>query len=149
MAHTFTNILVHVIFSTKDRYPLLTPEIRSKLYPYLAGIVANCDGVALASNGPADHIHMLLSLPTTKSLADFVRDLKANSSKWMHEERHRPDFAWQTGYGAFSVSQSLADKVKAYIQSQEAHHRQVSFQEEFIAFLERHEITYDPRFIWE
>ena len=102
MAHTFTNLLVHVVFSTKDRYPYLTPEVRRKLFPYMAGIVTNCGGVSLCTNGPEDHVHMLLSMPTTVALADLLRTVKANASKWIHEETPCADFAWQTGYGALA-----------------------------------------------
>ena len=149
MAHTFTNLLVHLVFSTKSRSPNLTPDLQRRLFPYLDGIVANCGGRALCTNGPDDHVHMLLSMPTTMAMADLVRTIKANSSKWLHEEAGLSDFAWQTGYGAFSVSPSVAEKVKAYIQTQQDHHRSISFQDELVAFLERHGIEYDRRFIWE
>jgi len=149
MAHTFTNLLSHVIFSTKDRLPLLTPDLRPDMLAYLGGIVRKLHGKVIESNARADHVHCLLSLPPTLAVAEALRVLKSNSSLWVHETRHRKVFAWQTGYGAFSVSQSNVPAVARYIRNQDQHHRKVSFQEEFIAFLKRHGIEYDERYIWE
>ena len=150
MAHTFTHLLTHIVFSTKDRASLLDADLKARLFPYLAGIIRAQDGKAIIINGPADHVHILASLAAKHSLSDLMRDLKANSSGWVHE--HFPlkrTFAWQTGYGAFSVSHSSLAEVERYIANQEEHHRQVSFQEEFVAFLKKHEIEYDERFLWE
>jgi putative transposase len=149
MAHTFTNLLTHVIFSTKDRLPVIVPDLKSRLHAYLGGIVRSLNGIALAIDGPADHVHMLVKTPASSALADVIRTVKANSSRWVHETFPRADFAWQTGYGAFSVSHSNVDQIRAYIAGQEEHHKAVSFQEEFLAFLERHSIEYDERYIWE
>jgi len=149
MAHTFTNLLTHVIFSTKDRLPLLTPDLRADMLAYLAGIVRKLHGKVIESNARPDHVHSLLSLPPTLAVAEALRVLKSNSSLWVHETRRRAAFAWQTGYGAFSVSQSNVPTVANYIRKQDQHHRKVSFQEEFIAFLKRHGIAYDERYIWE
>ena len=149
MAHTFTNLLSHVIFSTKDRLPLLTPDLRADMLAYLGGVIRNLDGKVIGSNARPDHVHCLLSLSPTLAVAEALRVLKSNSSLWAHETRHRANFAWQTGYGAFSVSQSNVPAVVRYIRSQEQHHRKVSFQEEFIAFLKRYGTAYDERYIWE
>jgi putative transposase len=149
MAHTFTNLLTHVIFSTKDRLPLVTPGIKTRLHAYMGGIVRSIDGIALAIDGPADHVHLLIKTPATVAMADVVRVVKANSSRWVHETFPSAAFAWQTGYGAFSVSCSNVEAVTEYIGGQEDHHQTVSFQEEFVAFLRRHGIEYDERFIWE
>src|SRR5438128_446169 len=131
MGHTYTNLLVHVIFSTKDRLPQLTPDLKPQLFPYMGGIVLEIGGRALAINGPQDHVYLLLILPPALALADGIRTIKANSSRWVHQKwPERGTFAWQTGYGAFSVSQSDADEVMKYIAGQEEHHRRVSFQEE-------------------
>jgi REP element-mobilizing transposase RayT len=138
-----------VIFSTKDRLPVITPEIKLRLHAYMGGIVRSLDGIALAIDGPADHVHMLAKTPATLAMADFVRDVKANSSQWVHEAFPRVAFAWQTGYGAFSVSCSNVEAVKEYIAGQEEHHKAVSFQEEFVTFLRRHGVEYDERYIWE
>jgi REP element-mobilizing transposase RayT len=149
MAHTFTNLLTHVIFSTKDRLPSLTLDLREGMLAYLGGIVRKLHGKVIESNARPDHVHCLLSLPPTLAVAEALRVLKSNSSLWAHETRRRATFAWQTGYGAFSVSQSNVPTVVKYIRNQDQHHRKVSFQEEFIAFLKRHGIAYDEQYIWE
>jgi REP element-mobilizing transposase RayT len=149
MAHSFACILVHVVFSTKDRAPDLTDVCREKLYPYMGGTARDVGAKALAVGGAADHVHLLLSLPTTRSVADAVRDLKANASRWIHETwPSRRAFAWQAGYGAFSVSLSSSQTVARYIRDQAEHHRRMTFQEEFSALLKRHGVAYDERYIW-
>jgi REP element-mobilizing transposase RayT len=115
----------------------------------MGGIVRSIDGIALAIDGPSDHVHLLVKTPATAAMADVVRTVKTNSSKWVHETFPRAAFAWQTGYGAFSVSCSNVEAVSEYITGQEEHHKSVSFQEEFVAFLRRHGIEYDERYIWE
>ncbi len=148
MAHTYTNILIHSLFSTKDRRPLLNMEVKAELFPYMGGIIRKLGGKSLLINGPPDHVHLLFVQPTTVSLADFMEKVKSNSSGWVKDrwpERRR--FAWQTGYTAFSVSQSHVEQVRKYIERQEEHHRKVSFQEEVLAFLKRHRIAYDARFL--
>ena len=149
MAHTFTNLLTHVIFSTKDRLPLLTPDLRPDMLAYLGGILRKLHGKVIELNARPDHVHGLLSLPPTLAVAEALRVLKSNSSLWVHETRRRATFAWQTGYGAFSVSQSNVPAVVSYIRNQDQHHRKLTFQEEFITFLKRHGIAYDERYIWE
>ena len=149
MAHTFTNLLTHVIFSTKDRRPLIQPEWRSDLHAYLGGIIRELGGKATAINGPADHVHLLVSAPAALSVAEMVRVLKTNSARWINREcGGKKGFAWQTGYGAFSVSQSNVPAVVKYIQEQVEHHRRVTFQEEYLEFLKRNRIEYDERFLW-
>lgn len=139
-----------MIFSTKDRLPHLDAELRPRLHGYIGGILRELNAIPIAINGPADHLHLLLAMPPALALADAMRVTKTNASRWVHEQwPHRGGFAWQTGYGAFSVSQSSAAEVKTYIAKQEEHHRHVSFQEEFLAFLKRHGIAYDERYIWE
>ncbi len=150
MGHTYTNILLHLIFSTKDRQPTLAPDLRARLMPYTSAVVANLGGTCLCMNGPSDHVHMLVSAPATVAVADLLRTIKTNTSRWIHDEfPKQSDFAWQTGYGVFSVSLSSADNVKQYIAGQEEHHRQVSFQGEFVAFLKRYGISYDERYLWQ
>ncbi|MGA9625588.1 MAG: IS200/IS605 family transposase [Bryobacteraceae bacterium] len=149
MAHTFACLLVHVIFSTKDRAPDLSPDLANRLFPYMGGMVRKCKGTALIINGPPDHVHLLLSIPATASVADMLRVLKANSSCWMREQfPGRKGFGRQAGYGAFTVSGSPSDDVRRYIASQEAHHRKVSFQEEFLTLLRKHGLEYDVREVW-
>lgn len=149
MVHTAANLLVHLIFSTKQRQPVIRREIKPDLCAYLGGIVREMRGVALIVNGTADHVHLLVRVPAACSAAELARVIKANSSRWVHERwpEHR-GFAWQTGYGAFSVSASNVADVTRYIASQEEHHQKRSFQQEFVAFLQKNGIAYDERYIW-
>ncbi|MHB8519271.1 MAG: IS200/IS605 family transposase [Limisphaerales bacterium] len=150
MAHTYTNLLVHVVFSTRDRAPLLDTELKPRLFAYIGGIIRELGGVALLINGPADHVHILAVLPPRTPLSDLVGKVKANSSGWVHREfPEKRAFGWQTGYAAFTVSHSKRQLLLNYINNQQAHHRKVSFGEELIAFLERHEVTYDQRYLFE
>jgi len=150
MAHSFSTLLVHAIFSTKDRTPLLTPGLRQRLFPYMGGIIRELKGAALLINGIEDHVHVLTSLPATLALSDLMKELKGISSGWVNDTMGLPQpFGWQTGYAAFSVSQSLAETVRSYIARQEEHHRRRTFQEEYLLFLQRHHIEYDPRFVFE
>lgn len=148
MAHTYTSLLNHIIFSTKDRAPVLDAVLKDRLFPYVGGIIRELDAVALAINGPSDHVHLLVSMPAASALSDFVGKVKSNSSGWVHKTfpPHR-EFKWQVGYAAFSVSVSQKPGVLDYIGNQEEHHRTVSFKEELVAFLKRHEIEYDERYI--
>jgi len=148
MSHTHTNLLTHVIFSTKNRQPLINAAIRDDLLAYMGGIVREIGGTLRAANARPDHVHLLCSLPPTMATSDALRVVKTNSSRWVHRERRLADFDWQTGYGAFSVSHSVAAAVKRYIGNQEKHHRRVTFQEEFITFLKMNGISYDERYIW-
>lgn len=149
MPHTFTSLLVHIIFSTRNRACDLSPQLAVRLFPYMAGIVKERKGVPLIINGPADHVHLLVSIPATESMADLLRILKTNSSRWVHEQfPEQKGFAWQAGYGAFTVSASRVADVTAYIAAQQEHHRRVSFQEEFLSLLRKHGIAYDVRDLW-
>jgi len=149
MGHTSTNVLVHFVFSTKQRQPAITSDIAPDLHAYLGGIVRELRGTALAINGTADHVHLLVRVPPVKAVADIARVIKTNSSRWLHERwPEKRQFAWQTGYGAFSVSESNVDAVRNYIYGQAEHHKARSFQEEFVAFLKRNNISYDEGYIW-
>ena len=147
MAHTYTNLLVHALFSTKQRRPLLTSEFRPELFAYMAGVLNRLKGKPVLINGPSDHVHMLFVMPAASSLSDLMEKVKANSSKWANEHRRGIPFAWQTGYTAFSVSQSSLQDVKRYIAQQEEHHRRMTFREELLTFLDKHGIQYDPRYV--
>jgi REP element-mobilizing transposase RayT len=147
MAHTYTNLLTHALFSTKDRQPLIQPEIKSDLYAYMGGIIASLRGKPVLINGPKDHVHVLFVLPASLSLSDLMEKLKANSSKWAAKRWPALRFSWQTGYTAFSVSQSKLGEVKAYISRQEEHHRKRTYQEEVVALLKKHGIEFDARFV--
>ncbi len=149
MAHTHTNLTYHVIFSTKDRRPLIGDAFRDRPFGYMGGILDQRDGRLIRTGETADHVHLLFQMPASKSLAEMMRAVKAVSSKWIHETY--PDavpFAWQSGCAAFTVSRSAAAKVAAYIENQEEHHRIQTFDDEYKAFLDRHDIKYDDRFVF-
>jgi putative transposase len=140
----------HCVFSTKDRRPFITGDVRERLWPFLGGIARANKMKALSIGGVADHVHMLLSLPATMPIAKAMQLIKGGSSKWVHETlTDQRLFAWQIKYGAFSVSVSQLDKIIKYIENQESHHRKLTFQEEFIALLRKHNIEYDERYLWE
>ena len=129
---------------------MIAPEIREKVIAYLGGIIRELKGSPLTVNAVADHVHALIRMPNDASTAEMMRIVKTNSSRWVHEQwPQQESFAWQTGCGAFSVSESNVEQVRAYIARQEEHHRRMSFQEEFVAFLKRHKIRYDPKYVWE
>jgi REP element-mobilizing transposase RayT len=148
MAHTAGNILLHLIFSTQGRRRLIKAEFRDNLFAYLGGIVREMLGAALIVNGEPDHVHMLIRVRPALSAAEIVRTVKANSSRWVRE-KHSAGFGWQTGYGVFSVSESSVADVTEYIARQHKHHQKRSFQEEYIAFLKKNHVEYDPRYIWD
>jgi putative transposase len=150
MAGTYTNLLYHIVFSTKDRVPLIREEFREDLYQYMGGIVRGARGTVIEIGGMPDHIHLLTVMRTEPSVAEFVKVVKAKSSKWVNDGGLlKGRFSWQVGYGAFTVSHSQIGKVRKYIQNQTEHHRTITFQEEFLEFLHRHKIEYDPVRIWE
>jgi putative transposase len=149
MSNAYTNCVYHVVFSTKDRFPFLSSEIRPRLFNFVGGIVRGIRGRSFIANGVDDHLHLLAMLPSHRSVSDSVRDIKANSSRWLRKTF--PDmksFAWQRGYGAFSVSESQIERVHAYIANQEAHHRRSSFQQEFLTLLRQNRVAFDPERVW-
>lgn len=149
MAHSYTSILIHYIFSTKNREKIITNELQERLWPYMGGIARENNMKALAIGGIEDHIHLLISLPATLSIAKAIQLLKGGSSKWVHDRfPDHNNFKWQEGYGAFSVNISHADDTIAYIKRQKEHHRKKSFQEEYVSFLKKHGIDYDERYVW-
>jgi putative transposase len=142
--HSFSSSLHHCVFATKGREAVLTPQVRDRLWPYLGGVAREKKMIALSVGGVADHVHVLLSLPATMSMAKAMQLLKGNSSKWIHESFPQlRTFAWQEGYGAFSIGVAGIEATRAYIQHQEEHHRTRTFREEVIVFLERHGMTFD------
>jgi REP-associated tyrosine transposase len=146
---TFISNLVHFVWGTADREPLIRKSWRNDLHAYMGGIMRNKKATLLAAGGIEDHMHALVSLPATVTLYEIAAALKANSSRWVHDNVPQgKGFDWQTGYGAFSVSKSQEERVKEYIGNQEEHHRQWRFTEEFKALLERHEIPYEERYLW-
>jgi len=150
MATSFTSLRFHVLFSTKNRVRWITDEWEGELYSYLAGILRAERGRLLEGNGMDDHIHLLLGIRADQSLADILRILKSNSSRWVHEKRKdQSKFEWQRGYFGATVSESQVERVRQYIRNQKSHHRRVSFQEEFLRLLKAHGIQYDERYIWK
>jgi REP element-mobilizing transposase RayT len=150
MPQSLVSLNVHVVFSTKNRDPLIDRELTPRLYGYIGGIVRNTGSQLLATGGVEDHVHLLVSLGRQACIADLVRDVKSNSSGWVHETfPDRARFAWQSGYGAFTVSVSLLDRLKAYIAIQEEHHRKHTFKEEFLTFLKEHGLEWDERYVWD
>ena len=148
MPDSYTNLLYHIVFSTKDRRPLITPDHEVLLYDYLGGTIRKLGGISLELNGTEDHVHLLAKLRPDCALSAVLRDLKANATGWMHDVfPSLKNFSWQRGYGAFTVSQSQVELVRQYIVRQKEHHRKVSFRDEFIQFLQENGIEYDERFI--
>ena len=140
----------HCVFSTKQRQRIITPELRERFWPFLGGIARQNKMKAIEIGGVEDHVHVLLSLPSTIAISKAVQLIKGGSSKWVHENfpEHRL-FSWQEKYGAFSASMSQLDSIIEYIRNQEAHHRAMTFQEEFLTLLKKHQIEYDERYIWD
>lgn len=150
MATTLVSLLVHVIFSTKNRADIITPEIEPGLYEYMGGIARNHKSRLLAANGTANHSHLLISLGKTIALSELIAEIKRDSSKWAKDRsRGFRDFYWQEGYGAFSIGQSQTSEVKRYIAEQKEKHQARTFEREFIGFLKKYEVEYDERYIWD
>jgi putative transposase len=148
MSQSFTNLLYHLIFSTKERRPLIKLEYQPRLYEYIGGIIRNTGGISLGINGTDDHVHVLAKLRPDRALSDVLRDLKANATGWMHDVFPRlADFYWQRGYAAFTVSQSNLKPVQRYVAMQKEHHHRISSRDEFILFLKANGIEYDERYI--
>jgi putative transposase len=150
MPQSYTCLHYHLVFSTKNRTPTITPAIRPRLWEYLGGIVRGEKGIPIQIGGTDDHVHLLVTLRQQPALSDFLRALKAGSSGWVHDTF--PDaggFCWQTGYGAFTVSHSAIDVVKGYIANQEQHHKKLTFQDEFRALLVKHGIEFDEKYLWD
>ena len=146
MAHTYSKNHLHVVFSTKERQRLISERLERRLWKYLTGISQNIGLVPVAVGGMPDHVHMLFHLPPSRALADALRTIKTNSSSWMKD--HSLPFAWQDGYGAFSVSASNLGRVVKYIDSQKQHHRKMTFEDEYVGLLKKHGIEFDPEFIF-
>jgi len=149
MAHTYTDLLTHVVFSTSERVPFLSDAIRSDVHAYLGGILRELHATPIAIGGVADHVHILTCIPADLSISDCMRVVKTNSSRWLKQKwpEKRP-FAWQQGYGAFSVSESNRAAVIQYIQHQERHHQRRSFRDEFLALLKNHGVAFEEQFLW-
>lgn len=149
MPHSYSRLLTHLIFSTKNRQPLIDAVLESRLYPYLGGIVRQLEGTLVIANGVDDHVHLLVELPASLGVAETVGKIKANSTLWIHETfPERSEFWWQRGYAAFSVSHSSAPTVVSYIEGQKEHHRKASFREEYLLLLRRHGIAPEEKYLF-
>ena len=148
MPATYCSLHYHATFSTKDRYPLITKDWRDKLHAYLGGILKNLDAVPLAIGGTEDHVHLLMGLRATHSVAGIMREVKGGSSQWVHSIVGKKTFGWQPGYFGATVSPSHIEKVKQYILNQEKHHQRKTFEQEYIEMLELAGIAYDERYVW-
>ena len=151
MPQSLSRVLIHTVFSTKERTPLLSGEdLRGQTHAYLGGVAKRlgCDPIKIG--GEADHVHLLTTLPRTLAIADFVKEAKRVSTNWIKDRGGiHAKFHWQSGYGVFSVSQAEVDRIIRYIEDQEAHHRAIGFQDEFRALLREHGVAFDERYVWE
>jgi putative transposase len=148
MPSTYCSLHYHTTFSTKDRYPFITMDWRDHLHAYLGGIIKNLAGVPLAIGGTEDHVHVLMGLRATHTIAGVMREVKGGSSEWAHISVGKQSFGWQPGYFGVTVSPSQLEKVKLYVLSQEEHHRRKTFKQEYIEMLQRAGIDYDERYVW-
>jgi putative transposase len=151
MAQSLAKILLHLVFSTKERRPFLRDAaLREETYRYLGGILTQLDCQPIIIGGVEDHVHLLFAYSRTATVADVVKELKRGSSVWLKAKSPElAEFAWQGGYGVFSIGQSQVEDVRAYIAGQEEHHRKISFQDELRRLLERYEIAFDERYVWD
>jgi putative transposase len=146
LSHTYVQNVVHIVFSTKERRKIIPRDMKERVWSYIAGICKQEKIFVHAVGGMEDHVHLLLQIPPTMTLAEAVRTVKSNSSSWMKQEIKK--FAWQEGYGGFSVSKSQIPVVVRYIKNQERHHKKMSFENEFRALLEKHGIEFDPKYVF-
>ncbi|MFO0823336.1 MAG: IS200/IS605 family transposase [Gemmataceae bacterium] len=148
MSQSLARNMIHLVFSTKNREPFIKPEVRDDVFAYLAGTLNALSCPAIKVGGVADHVHLLFVLAKTLALCDAVQKVKESSSKWAKEKVH-PEFYWQTGYGAFSVSRSMEEQVTNYIANQEEHHKDRNFQDELRGLFRKHDVEWDERYIWD
>ncbi len=144
---TYSSLHYHIVFSTKHRTGLIHRSWQDRLHEYLGGTVKQLGGFPQGIGGVEDHVHLLIGLKPSHCISDFMRELKRSSSRWVHEELGRRDFAWQEGYSVFSVSAGVRDKVKKYIANQREHHRNLSLREELARILDKAGISYDPKYL--
>jgi len=148
MPATHLSLHYHIVFSTKDRHPFIAEAWQNRLHEYLGGLIRTAGGVPEAIGGVADHVHLLVGLRATHTLAQFVQDSKQSSSRWIHETIGVKNFSWQPGYAAFTVSVSNCEVVKEYLAKQASHHRTKTLQEEYVAFLRKHRVEYQEKYLW-
>ena len=147
---SFTQLNYHVVFATKRRRRVIAKEHSGLLYNYVGGIVRGFEGILDSSGGIEDHVHLLVNIPAKLAVSDAIRSIKSNSSRWINEQNWNVDsFEWQKGYGAFTVSYSQMDRVRAYIANQESHHQKLTFQQEYVNLLKKHNIDFEPKYLFE
>jgi len=151
MSQSLSKILLHTVFSTKERRPFLRDaELRAELHNYLGGILSNLECQPLLIGGVEDHVHLLFTLSRSQTVAETVKEVKRSSSVWIKAKTDTlGDFAWQNGYGAFSIGLSQLAAAKRYVANQERHHKRIGFQEEYRTFLDRYQVAYDERYVWD
>ena len=150
MASTLTNLLYHIVFTTRKKQDFIIPELAMELYPYIGGIIREEKGKLLKIGGTLNHVHILAKFPASVSVSEMMRCIKGSSSKWTNENsKSTQHFLWQRGYGAFSVSESAVENVISYIGNQEEHHKKVTFEDEFLLLLQKHKISYNEKNIWD
>lgn len=150
MSNTYSQLYVHIVFAVKHRTNLISPKWKEDLFKYITGIITNKNQKLKVINGMPDHLHLLIGFNPDCKLSELVKDIKSNSSRWINENKFvTGKFEWQTGYGAFSVSQSAIDKVVKYILNQQEHHKKKTFREEYIEFLHAYKIEYNPDYIFK
>jgi REP element-mobilizing transposase RayT len=148
MPSTHLSLHVHIVFSTKNREPIILPVWRDRLHAYIGGILRTLQAIPDSVGGVEDHIHLLVGIRANHAVADLVREIKSLSSRWIHEELRQTRFAWQEGYGAFTISSSEIAALQEYISKQEEHHRARTFQDEYLDFLARQNIGFDEKYLW-
>lgn len=150
MGQSLSNVLLHIVFSTKNRVPLIDPEIETELYAYLITILASYGSYVHQIGGTCDHLHLFLTLPRTHAISDILEGVKKGASKWMKTKGEKyQGFAWQKGYGVFSVSVIHHESLKAYIVNQKEHHKKISFQDEYRKLLKQNNVPYDEKYVWD
>jgi putative transposase len=150
MASTLTNLLYHIVFTTRKKQDFIIPALSVELYPYIGGIIREDKGKLLKIGGILNHVHILARFSASISVSEMMRRIKGSTSKWVNESsRSTQHFSWQRGYGAFSVSESAVENVISYIGNQDEHHKKITFEEEFLLLLQKHKISYDEKYIWD
>ncbi len=150
MAQSLADVILHFVFSTKGRNPWIQSDVEEELYQYISGVCRNLDSPVIKINGVEDHIHVLLQLGKTIPISKLISEMKSSSSRWIKTKGdHYRDFAWQGGYGVFSVSRPNLEGAKKYLSHQKKHHKTVTFKEELLAMLQRAQIPYDEKYLWD
>jgi putative transposase len=150
MAQSLADIILHIVFSTKERLPLIKPSVEEELYSYISGVCKKLNSPVIKINGVEDHIHILLQLGRTIAVSDLISEIKSSSSRWIKtKDPFFNNFSWQGGFGVFSVSRHNLEGAKRYLEEQKEHHKKVSFKEELLALLKRAEIRYDEKHLWD